>query len=97
MAHSDLRETPFGTFWDGLGHFRPFDVPVLFPKSSSCAAESYRIIGSREAVCLHIKIHMAGGGNCPQQLERMYQWLREEVEVPVFRGHNLEGLPPWLR
>lgn len=32
-----------------------------------------------------------------EELDRQYQWLREEVEIPILRGHNLEGLPLWLR
>jgi superfamily II DNA or RNA helicase len=30
-------------------------------------------------------------------LDRQYQWLRETVEIPILQGHNLQGLPLWLR
>jgi hypothetical protein len=32
-----------------------------------------------------------------EELDRQYQWLRENVEIPILQGHNLQGLPLWLR
>lgn len=32
-----------------------------------------------------------------EELDLQYQWLREEVEIPIFQGHNLQGMPAWLR
>jgi len=31
------------------------------------------------------------------QLDREYEWLREELELPIFQGHALQGMPSWLR
>jgi len=31
MMHSALGEIEFRTSWDNLGHFRPYNVPILFP------------------------------------------------------------------
>jgi superfamily II DNA or RNA helicase len=32
-----------------------------------------------------------------ETLDVHYQWLREELEIPISKGHNLQGVPRWLR
>ena len=47
MADNVLHEISFRIIWDGLGSFRPGDVPVLFPGFSAQSRPETRAIYTR--------------------------------------------------